>query len=157
SSYLSTFGLGTESARIGGLVYIFRDLSAVLLAALAYRTVEPPAALVITAGLVTFTAFSALFHVNFVVATVLMGLVASIKASMTPNLRMHAVLASLLTMPAALLTDPAGLTSGIVWTLCLGSATFAAWALALPSAAPLYAKVRNAPVAGWLATGITCL
>src|SRR5262249_40008043 len=155
-SYLARLNLGSPGARSGGLAYICRDFSVVLLAASAYRTAEPPAALVIIGGLATFMAFSALFNTNFVVATLLMGLIAFTKAERTTSLRIHAVLAFLLAMPAAVLTDPAGLTSGIAWTLCLGSVAFAAWALALPSTAP--PKVRNAPaLAGWLAAVTTCV
>src|SRR5262249_57510755 len=81
---------------------------------------------------------------------------ASAKAKGTTSLGFRAVLAFRLAMPAAVLTDPAGLTSGIAWTLCLGSVAFAAWALALPSTAP--PKVRNAPaLAGWLAAVTTCV
>src|SRR5262249_8378262 len=81
---------------------------------------------------------------------------ASAKAKGTTSLGFRAVLAFRLAMPAAVLTAAAGLTSGIAWTLCLGSVAFAAWALALPSTAP--PKVRNAPaLAGWLAAVTTCV
>src|SRR5262249_42391390 len=111
--YLATFNLGSPGARTGGLADICRDVSIVLLAALAYRTAEPPAALVIIGGLVTFMAFSALFNINFVVAALLMGLIAFTKAGRTVSLRIHAVLAFLLAMPAAVITDPARLTTSM--------------------------------------------
>jgi hypothetical protein len=156
-SYLVTFDLGTHAARLGGPAYIFRDLSVVLLAALAYRIAEPPVALVIIGGLVTVMVLSALFYINFVVATLLMGLIA-FQSGTTISLRIHAALAFLLAMPAAVLTDPAGLASGIAWMLCLGGAAVAAWTLALPSTPPLPPKVRNAAaLAGALAAVTTCV
>ena len=54
-----------------------------------------------------------------------------------------------LAMPAVLLTDPAGLTSGVAWTLCVGGAAFAAWAIALPGVAPPQVR-KAAALAGWL-------
>jgi hypothetical protein len=56
------------------------------------------------------------------------------------------------------LTDPAGLASGIAWVLCLGGAAFAAWTLALPGTLPLYSKARNAAaLVGSVVAATTCV
>ena len=145
-SFARTFNFGSEAVRIGGFAYICRDIAILLLGALVFRLSDWTIALVIVFGFLSVLSFSALFHINFVCATLLAGLMSFATVDDSMSLRIHAVTAFVLALPAAMFTDPAGASTGFVWVLCMGCATLAAWALAASTATSKlpYRDVRRA-------------
>jgi hypothetical protein len=135
--FLPTFvGLaeaGPESLRSPQWWFVARDVATLVLAVLAWRIAEPLVALALTFGLATFLAFAFLFQINFVCVSLLLGLMAFAGPEKLAGSRLLAFAGFALALPAAMLSDPAGISSGIVWAACLGGAVL----VAVSSAAPI--------------------
>jgi hypothetical protein len=114
------------------LPFAMRDVSAVLLAGCAFLLVDWWLALAIAFGFLLFLAYPFLFQFDFVCAAIILGMVA---CDHPERLRKYAIATFggfVLALPAAVLTDPAGISSGLVWLVCVGGAVW----LALPMHAP---------------------
>jgi hypothetical protein len=79
-----------------------------------------------TVGLSTFLLFAFLFQVNFVCVSLLLGLIAFSNPEKLVRSRLLAFVAFALALPAAILSDPAGISSGVIWVICLGGAVLVA-------------------------------
>jgi hypothetical protein len=123
---MAAFPLGPESLiRAGGIAdpkwFVARDVGAGVLAVAAVLFVGFPRSVAILAGYGSFLASAALFQANFVCATLLVGLYA-VTTPQFSRVRIPAFAGAAMVLPAALLTDPAGGSSGFVWAVCLGGA-----------------------------------
>jgi hypothetical protein len=108
------------------LPFALRDVSAALLAVVAFLLVDWLVASTIAFGFLLFLAYPFLFQFDFVCAAIILGLIAR---DHPERLRRHRALtlgALLLALPAVLLTDPAGLPSGLAWLVCIGGVTWTA-------------------------------
>jgi hypothetical protein len=103
--------------------------------ALAWLVADRPAALALSVGLATFLIFSFLFQINFVCVCIVLGLILIAGSGQSFLVRALALLAFGLSLPALILGDPAGSSSGIVWVACLGGAVLSAILSALGTAA----------------------
>jgi hypothetical protein len=118
--------VGPESLRTPAWYFVWRDVAALGFVLLAWLIADPSVALALTFGLSTFLLFSFLFQINFVSVALLLGLMmftSSGRSALTRSLALTAFAASL---PAVILSDPAGASTGIVWVICLGGAGLAA-------------------------------
>lgn len=108
------------------LPFAMRDVAAVLLAGSAFLLTDWLRAAAIAFGFLLFLAFPFLLHFDFVCAVILVGLVACDNAERLQRHRVLVLGALLFALPAAILTDPAGISSGVVWLLCVGGVVWAA-------------------------------
>jgi hypothetical protein len=113
--------LGPESFRFSNWWFVSRDLATLALAGLSWFVADAGIALALTIGLLSFLFFSFLFQINFVCAAILIGLV-TFTSRLRVGLKMLVAAALALAFPAAILSDPAGASSGVVWIVCLGGA-----------------------------------
>lgn len=118
--------IGPESYRTPGWIYTLRDASASMLVVLAWLTTKRLIALALTFGMATFLAFSWVFQANFVCVTLVLGLVTVATPRLSVATRIFALAALAISLPAALLGDIAGASSGFMWLLCLGGGTLIA-------------------------------
>jgi hypothetical protein len=102
------------------LPFALRDGSAVLLAAVAFLLADWLVASVIAFGFLLFLAYSYILQFEFVCAVTILGLIACDHPERLWKYRLLVLGALLLALPAVLLTDPAGLSSGLVWLVCIG-------------------------------------
>jgi hypothetical protein len=102
------------------LPFALRDGSAVLLAAVAFVLADWPTAGAIAFGFLLFLIYPFLFQFDFVCAAIILGLVACDHPERLWNFRILVLGSLLLALPAALLTDPAGASSGLAWLVCIG-------------------------------------
>lgn len=109
---------------------LLRDVAAVLLSLSAFLIAPPLIAAAIGLGFLIFLAHPFTFNVNFVCGTLIVGLLAYERAAGLGRYRTIVLTAFALALPAALLTDPAGWSSGVAWAVCVGGA--AAVGLAAP-------------------------
>lgn len=112
--------LGPESAIFSGLPYALRDAGLVFLIVAAWTLFDYGIAAVLTLALVTVLIYSFVFQINFIVATILIGVGAATKERIAGKEAAVVLAALALCIPAATLTDPAGLSSGLVWLICVG-------------------------------------
>jgi hypothetical protein len=129
--------VGPESLRNPQWYFACRDIAAAGLVVLAWLIADGPVALALTIGLATFLLFSFVFQVNFVAAALLLGLMMFTGPAKSPLARALALAAFAASMPAAVLSDPAGSSSGIVWIFCLGGAALVAVLSAIKGATSL--------------------
>jgi hypothetical protein len=115
------------------LPYLLRDCSAVLLAAAGFLFADWLVAGVIAFGFLLFLTYPFLFYFDFMCAVIILGLLACDQPARLWKYRIFVVGALLLAAPAALLTDPAGVSSGLVWLVCIGGTIW----IALPWQRPL--------------------
>ena len=118
--------IGPESFRNPQWWFVFRDVGTVILALLAWRIADPAVALALNIGLATFLLFSFLFQINFVCVVLLLGLMVFTDPEKLTRVRWIVLAASASALPAAILSDPAGTSSGVIWIVCLGGAVLAA-------------------------------
>jgi hypothetical protein len=119
-------GIGPESLHNPRWYFVCRDLSALFFVLLSWLIADGPVALALTLGLLMFLLFSWLFQINFVCVALLLGLMMFTRSGSPAPIRSLAVLTFAASLPAAILSDPAGASTGIVWVICLGGAGLAA-------------------------------
>ena len=117
--------LGPEGHRDPRWFVQWRDLATVALAILVWFVAEAPVALALSIGFASFLIFSFLFFVNFICATIVVGLLIFTSPVRTIT-RWLVLLALMLALPAPVISDPTGLASGVVWTVCLGGSVLVA-------------------------------
>ena len=124
--FLALAKLGPDSLVKVQWWFAVRDGGTLALAALAWRIADRPVALALTIGLATFLAFAWAFQANYVCVVFLLGIIAFGHPERLAKSRPLAFVAFGSTVPAALASDPAGLSSGVVWVFCLGGAILVA-------------------------------
>ena len=124
--FIGSAEIGPESFRNPQWWFVFRDVGTVILALLAWRIADPAVALALNIGLATFLLFSFLFQINFVCVVLLLGLMVFTDPEKLTRARWIVLAASASALPAAILSDPAGTSSGVIWIVCLGGAVLAA-------------------------------
>jgi hypothetical protein len=124
--FIGASSVGPESFRSPEWCFICRDVGILVLALLAWLVADVPVALALTIGLLTFLLFSFVFQINFVCATLVLGLIIFTGQGKFSLARPIAFLAFALALPAVLFSDPAGTSSGFVWVVCLGGAVLMA-------------------------------
>jgi hypothetical protein len=145
--FLKMAPLGPESRATPYWWAVARDAGAIALMGLAWRIADRPVALVLIGGFASFLAFAWLFHANFVCATLLLGVMAFLRPDKLASSRFLAIAGFGAALPATIMSDPAGLSSGIVWILCLGSSTaIALWTAVSPTTAAYAQGIRVARV-----------
>jgi hypothetical protein len=118
------------------LPFAMRDASAVLLAVVAFVLADWLVAGAIAFGFLLFLTNPFLFQFDFVCAVIILGLIACDHPDRLWKFRVLVLGALLLAVPAALLTDPAGDSSGLAWLICVGSTIWIALASQRPLAWP---------------------
>jgi hypothetical protein len=111
---------------ITALPFILRDVSAALLAAAAFRIADWLVASVIAVGFLLFLVYPYVLLFDFVCATIILGLIACDHPERLWKFRLLVLGALLLALPAVLLTDPAGISSGWAWIVCIGGTVWVA-------------------------------
>jgi hypothetical protein len=124
--YVSTANVGPESFSNPKWWFVSRDISALMLVLLAWLVADGAVALCLTIGLATFLLYSFVFQIDFVCATLLLGIMTSVRPAGVASVRLLAAVAFALALPAMMLSDPGGISSGIIWVVCLGGAALAA-------------------------------
>ena len=122
-----------DASFLSALPFMLRDLSAVLLAVVAFLVADWLAAIAIAFGFLLFLIFPYVLLFDFVCSTIIVGLVACDRPQRLWTYRVPLLGALLLALPAVLLTDPAGLSTGLVWLACIGATIW----IALPRQRPL--------------------
>jgi hypothetical protein len=123
--FIAATNAGPESFRNPQWWFVCRDVGTLVLALLAWLVADVPVALALTAGLLTFLLFSFVFQINFVCATLVLGLIIFTGQGKFGLARPIALVAFALALPAVF-SDPAGTSSGFVWAVCLGGAVLVA-------------------------------
>jgi hypothetical protein len=123
--YVAYAAVGPESFRTPHWYFACRDSGALLMIALAWTIADLPVALALSLGLTTFLAFSWVFQINFVCASIVLGMILVARAT-SVFARGLALTAFALSLPALFLADQASPSSGVIWTVCLGGAVLAA-------------------------------
>jgi hypothetical protein len=118
------------------LPFAMRDVSAVLMAAAAFVLADWLVAGAIAFGLLLFLTNPFLFQFDFVCAVIILGLIACDHPDRLWKFRKLVLAALLLAVPAALRTDPAGNSSGLVWLVCIGGTIWIAHPWQRPLAWP---------------------
>jgi len=124
--FLAYDSVGPECFRAPRWYFVCRDAGALLMMALAWMIADLPVALALSLGLTTFLAFSWVFQVNFVCASIVLGLILVSGAVSSVFARGLALAAFALSLPAVLLGDQASASSGVIWIVCLGGAVLVA-------------------------------
>jgi hypothetical protein len=156
--FAATAGIGPESLRTPQWYFFSRDAGAVVMLAVAWMAADWPVALTLSFGLATFFAFSWIFQINFVCVTILLGLIVieARRASILP--RLLALTAFALSLPALILADYGGKSSGIIWIVCVGGAALiAVLAVTGPIAAKPSLTFRTAASTALTTVAVTAL
>lgn len=101
------------------LPFALRDASAVLLTVVAFLLVDWLVAGTIAFGFLLFLTYPFLFQFDYVCAANILGLIACDRPERLWKHRVLVLGALLLALPAVLLTDPAGVSSGLAWLVCI--------------------------------------
>ena len=117
----ATAPLGPESLQQQTWYFICRDLAAVLFVILAWRITDPPTAMVLSLGMTTVLGYAWIFQVNFIVVVLITGLIMTTRAKEDSTSWRLAFTALILSLPAAVLSDSGGVSSGIVWIVTIGA------------------------------------
>jgi hypothetical protein len=149
---------GPETYRTPRWYFISRDAGALLMIATAWMAAEKPVALALSFGLATFLAYSWFFQINFVCASIVLGLILTSDRSTSISARMLALTAFALSLPALVLGDQGSASSGAVWIVCLGGAILAA-ILSTPSASTVAPQLtfRNSALLAIMTLTVTGL
>lgn len=102
------------------LPFVLRDISAVALTIVAFLLVDWLIACAIALGFLLFLFYPYLLQADFVCSVLLLGVLACDRPERLWKHRFVAFAALLLALPAAVLTDPAGVWSGVAWIVCVG-------------------------------------
>jgi len=102
------------------LPHALRDISAILLAGMAFLLTDRLRATAIALGFLLSLVYPFLFLFDFVCSAIVLGLVACDDLNRLRRFRVPLLAAYLLALPAVLLTEPAGLSSGFAWLICAG-------------------------------------
>jgi hypothetical protein len=116
---------GPESLRNPAWWFRWRDIGTVALALLGWLIADVPVALALSVGFASFLLFSFLFQINFVCATIVLGLLA-FTGPLKSGISRLVLLALATALPAAVLSDPAGVSSGLAWIMCVGGSVLVA-------------------------------
>jgi hypothetical protein len=100
--------------------FAMRDLAAALLAAMAFLLTDRLRAMAIAFGFLLFLTYPFVFQYDFVCAVIILALVACDAPDRLKRYGWPSLAAQLLALPAIVLTDPAGMFSGLVWLVCMG-------------------------------------
>jgi hypothetical protein len=117
--------VGPESVRMTRWYFVTRDIGAVLMIPLGFVIATPAVALSLTLGLLTFLCFSWVFQVNFVCTSIILGLL-SVQSPIGVRANRLAWMAFILPLPAVMLADPAGVSTGVIWAVCVSGAVLSA-------------------------------
>jgi hypothetical protein len=102
------------------LPFVLRDVSAVLLAVVAFLLLDWLVASAIALGFVLFLVYPFVLLFDYVCATIVLGLIACDRPARLWKHRYLVIGALLLSLPAVLLTDPGGISNGFAWLVCIG-------------------------------------
>lgn len=119
SSILQIAPLGPDSISDPQWPYVARDAGAVLMISMAFLVLQWPVALAISAGMILFLLDPFLLRANFICATIALGLGVLDNLKGLARHRFLALTAFSLTIPAAILKDPSGLATGLVWVFAV--------------------------------------
>ncbi|MDB5580638.1 MAG: hypothetical protein JWR80_5814, partial [Bradyrhizobium sp.] len=108
------------------LPYALRDVAAMLLMVVAFLLVDWLVASTIAFGFLLFLVYPFLFQVDFVCAAIILGLLSCDDPERLWRFRFLVLGALLLALPAVLLTDPGGVSTGFVWLVCIGGVSWIA-------------------------------
>jgi hypothetical protein len=122
--------------------WLMRDSAAVVLACISFLFAPWVLASTISFGFVLFLASPFLFNITFVCATALFGLIVYENPDRLKKCTIPAFAGLLLALPAVLLTDPAGVATGVAWVVCIGGAVW----IALSQVAREQANWRSSPM-----------
>jgi hypothetical protein len=114
-----------ESIRNPIWSFRLRDAGTIVLALAGWLVADAPVALAISIGYAAFLSFSFVLQISFVCATIVLGL-ATVAVQQKSATRWFVLIALAFALPAAVLTDPTGTASGLVWILCLGGSVIVA-------------------------------
>ena len=130
-----------------------RDVSAVLLAGCAFLLADWLLAAAIAFGFLLFLAYPFLFQFDFVCAAIILGLIACDHPERLRKYALFVLGGLLLALPAAVATDPAGISTGLAWLVCVGGTVW----LAIPVREPLGLQgwARVAACGALLCLGLT--
>jgi hypothetical protein len=116
-----------RAAKLGPNGYLYptwraitRDVATLGLVVLSFLTLDFGVALALTLGFASALAYAFLFNANFGCAVMLLGLICIAQREKIARYRWFVVVALALTLPAPLLDDPAGASSGMVWVVSIG-------------------------------------
>ncbi|MES2192851.1 MAG: hypothetical protein V4517_00425 [Pseudomonadota bacterium] len=132
------------------LPFVLRDVSAALLALVVFLMADWLAAGAIAVGFVLFLIYPYVLFFDFVCAAIILGLIACDDPERLRRYRLPVLGALLLALPAVLLTDPAGASSGLVWLVCIGCTVW----IVLPRKSSLTPTAGRATAA---ASALLCL
>jgi hypothetical protein len=118
------------------LPFAMRDVSAMLLAVVAFVLADWLVASAIAFGFLLFLIYPFVLQYDFVCAVIILGLIACDHPDRLWKFRVLVLGALLLAVPAALLTDPAGVSSGLAWLVCIGGTIWLVLASQRPLAWP---------------------
>lgn len=108
------------------LPLLLREVAAAALAGISFLLFDRLRAAAIAFGFLLFLFYPFLFYFDFICAIVLFGILACDDGQRLQKYRVLVLGALVLALPAALLTDPAGISSGVVWLFCIGGVAWAA-------------------------------
>lgn len=127
--YLATASVGPESLDllfhwrepvVQAWPFIVRDIATLLLGLLAFRVVKLDMGVVLAMACVATLVDAFVLRANFICTMIVIALVYLESPQALRRTRWHAMFAIGLSMPAMVLTDPSGWTTGLVWTLTVG-------------------------------------
>jgi hypothetical protein len=124
--WISVSDVGPESFRNPQWWFASRDIGALMLVLLTWLVADGPVAIALTIGIAMFLSFSYAFQINFVCVTLILGLLVFTSPTKFPQSRVLAFVAFGAAVPAVMLSDPAGISSSVLWIVCLGGAVLAA-------------------------------
>jgi hypothetical protein len=96
------------------------------LAVLALCIAEPSVALALIGGLAAFLVYAWVLYANYICVVLLLGVIVFTHPPRSAGIRLLAFMAFSTALPAALLSEPSGLWTGVVWIICLGGAALMA-------------------------------
>lgn len=105
---------------------VMRDAASVVLAVVSFFFVPWTVASAIAFGFFLFLACPYLFNIDFACSTLLVGLITYENPYSPKKFTIPTIIGLLLALPAVLLTDPAGVSSGLSWLLFVGGAVWIA-------------------------------
>ena len=130
--YLRAANVGPNGYLYPTWWFIARDVATLGLVVLSFLSLDLGVALALTLGFASALSYAFVFNANFGCAVMLLGLICIAQPEKIARYRWFIVVALALTLPAPLLGDPAGASSGMVWSVCIGSTVVIALICARP-------------------------